>query len=65
MFCEPESAIGSPFGGGHLVRAGLNKGLIAPGDVMKAGLLSEVVLLGGEVIFVSLLLIVVAALMRA
>jgi hypothetical protein len=32
---------------------------------MKAGLLSEVVMVGGEVLFVSLLLIVVAALTRA
>jgi hypothetical protein len=32
---------------------------------MKAGLLSELVMVGGEVLFVSLLLIVVAALMRA
>jgi hypothetical protein len=31
---------------------------------MKAGLLSEVVMVGGEVLFVSLLLIVVAALTR-
>jgi hypothetical protein len=65
MFCEPESAIGSPSGGGHLVRAGRNKGLNAPADVMKAGLLSEVVMVGGKVLFVSLLLIVVAALTRA
>jgi hypothetical protein len=65
MFCEPKSAIGSPSSGGHLVRAGLNKGLNAPGDLMKAGLLSEVVMVGGEVLFVSLLLIVVAALTRA
>jgi hypothetical protein len=32
---------------------------------MKADLFSEVVLLGGEMLFVSLLLIVVAALTRA
>jgi hypothetical protein len=32
---------------------------------MKTDLFSEVVLLGGEVLFVSLLLIVVAALTRA
>jgi hypothetical protein len=32
---------------------------------MKAGLLSEVVMVSGEVLFVSLLLIVVAALMHA
>jgi hypothetical protein len=32
---------------------------------MKAGLLSEVVMVGGEVLFISLLLIVVAALTRA
>jgi hypothetical protein len=32
---------------------------------MKTDLFSEVVLLGGEVIFVSLMLIVVAALTRA
>jgi len=37
-----------------------------PEDLMKADLLSEVVLLGGgEVIFISLLLIVVIALTRA
>jgi hypothetical protein len=65
MFCEPESAIGSPSSGGHLVRAGLNKGLNAPGGLMKAGLRSEVVMVSGELLFVSLLLIVVAALMHA
>ena len=34
-------------------------------DLLKAGLFSEAVLLGGEVLFVSLFLILVAALMRA
>jgi hypothetical protein len=65
MFCEPEFATGSPSSGGHLVRAGLNEGLNAPGELMKAGLLSGVVMVGGEVLFISLLLIVVAALTRA
>ena len=69
--CEPESAIGSPPSGGHLVQAGVD-GMpearwneMRGEDLVKADHFSEVVLLGGEVLFVSLLLIVVAALTRA
>jgi hypothetical protein len=64
MFCEPEYSIESPSIGGHLVRAGLKQGIECTRNVMKAGLLSQVVMVGGEVLFISLLLIVVAALTR-
>ena len=71
MPCEPESAIGSPSSGGHLVGAGVD-GMpearwneMHGEDLVKADHYSEAVLLGAGVVFVSLLLIVVAALIRA
>jgi hypothetical protein len=58
--------------GGHLVRASLDGTVSArrnemhPEELMKPDLFSEIVLLGsGGLIFVSLLLIVAAGLMRA
>jgi hypothetical protein len=63
----------SPSSGGHPVTAGIDGTVSAKGrnemhpeDVMKADLLSEIILLGsGGVILISLLLVAVTALTRA
>jgi hypothetical protein len=67
---QPESATGSPSSGGHFVWAPpipeIGRSVMRSEDLMSPDLLSEIVLLGlGELIFVTLLLLLMAALGRA
>jgi hypothetical protein len=70
MFIRPESRTEAPSGGGHLVRASPShhsrrRNEMRCQDLMKPDLLSDIVLVGsGALMFISLLLVVVAALAR-